>query len=97
MSGQFTPGPWFNDPCVTIHGDDHLPCVVDVHGLVVAQMLDDGHSEEECEANAHLIAAAPCLLEACERMVAAIEADQHFIGAEHEALRAAIRQARGDA
>jgi hypothetical protein len=60
---KYTQGPWFYDPCVTIHGEDHLPCVVDEFKLVVAQTLDDGHTEDECEANARLIAAAPGLLE----------------------------------
>lgn len=35
------------------------------------------------------------LLEACQRMVAATEADQHFIGEEHDALKAAIAKATG--
>ena len=64
-----TPGPWTYDQTVCITGSEHLPCVVDAYGLVVAECQDDGHSEIECEANAHLIAAAPELYEALEVMV----------------------------
>lgn len=61
-----TPGPWENNPCVTFHDRPDLPCVVDEHRLVVAQCWDDGHTEEECEANANLIAASPDLFEALD-------------------------------
>jgi hypothetical protein len=59
-----TPGPWASDPTVSFHDRPDLPCVVDEHRLIVAQCWDDGHSEDECEANARLIAAAPELYEA---------------------------------
>lgn len=61
-----TPGPWFADPLVAISDRPDLPCVVDGHKLVIAQCWDDGHTEDECEANARLIASAPDLLGALE-------------------------------
>jgi hypothetical protein len=65
-----TPGPWTYDQTVCITGSEHLPCVVDAYGLVVAECQDDGHSEIECEANAHLIAASPTMYDYIERKAA---------------------------
>lgn len=57
-----TPGEWFYTGTVEDHRGN--PCVTDSLNLVVAIALDDGKEAEEVEANAHLIAAAPSLLEA---------------------------------
>lgn len=75
MSAEFTPGPWASDASVAFHDRPDLPCVVDEHRLVIAQCWDDGHSEEECEANAHLIAAAPDYHSACGGALDPGEAD----------------------
>lgn len=63
----FTPGPWTFDWSVSMHDRSDLPCVIDADRLVIAQCWDDGHSEEECVANARLIAAAPKLYELLAR------------------------------
>jgi hypothetical protein len=94
-----TPGPWF----VRKHERDGelRECWVaapDFNGFAYdAEILGDDEYRDGLArklADCRLIAAAPELLEAAERMVAATEADQHFIGAEHDALKAAISKAR---
>ena len=107
MSGH-TPGPWTYDGTVAFSDRPDLPCVVDEYRLVVAQCWDDGHTDDECEANARLIAAAPELLEALEdaaeafRIVAEVAEDLRMEGLEsfrerEAAARAAIARARGAA
>lgn len=91
MSEGFTPGPWAYTPTVSLSDRPDLPCVVDEFRLVVAQCWDDGHTEDECEANARLIAAAPELLEALE-LVAKRCGPRSQDGA---IARAAIAKARG--
>ncbi len=61
MSAGFTRGPWEYTATVSFHDRPDLPCVVDQHRLIVAQCWDDGHDEEECEANARLIASSPTM------------------------------------
>jgi hypothetical protein len=97
-----TPGPWTYDQTVCITGSEHLPCVVDAYGLVVAECQDDGHSEIECEANAHLIAAAPELYEALALLFEHGPVDIAFAGnpvacdALEAKCRAALAKARGE-
>jgi hypothetical protein len=77
MSGPaFTPGSWEYTATVAMHDRPDLPCVVDEHRLVVAQCWDDGHTEDECEANARLIAAAPELYTKLEEWAALVESCQ---------------------
>ena len=96
-----TPGPWAYDVTVAFSDRPDLPCVVDEYRLIVAQCWDDGHSDDECEANAHLIAAAPDLYEA-------LDALEYQLGGETDAVkrrfadvrskaRAALAKARGEA
>lgn len=58
------------------------------------------YTAEIRESNAHLIAAAPDLLEALEAFVFAVEVDEHCTDTEEDAAiqaRAAIARARGEA
>lgn len=53
-------------------------------------------SQEECRANAHLIAAAPDLLEAAKKLIrAGEEGDADLAMEAHDDLRAAIAKAEG--
>lgn len=70
MTNEFTPGAWAYTATVSFHDRPDLPCVVDEQRLVIAQCWDDGHSPEECEANARLIAEAPALFKALAKVVA---------------------------
>ena len=95
---KFTKGPW------TIESDDlERECYRSISGKghgaladVVWQMEDDkntGHRSPKCEANAHLIAAAPELYEA----LASIENDDGSIPASIWEMRnAALAKARGE-
>jgi len=61
-----TPGPWeinqrVDNPC----GIDAFISIANVHGVAYAF----GDTKEQREANAHLIAAAPDLLEACKAVL----------------------------
>jgi hypothetical protein len=91
---SFTPGPWvFNPLCARVDCGE----LSKIGGLLpVCALLwpTDERSEAETEANAHLIAAAPDLLEALEYTRAAL-ADPIPIGKRHIALKidAAISKA----
>jgi len=52
-----TPGAWASDGTVSFSDRPDLPCVFDEHRMIVAQLWDDGHTDDECEANAALIVA----------------------------------------
>lgn len=96
QTAAHTPGPWHSDATVSFHDRPDLPCVVDQFRLVVAQCWDDGHSADECEANASLISAAPELLAALKSSVGAMEVLGH--PANYGALakaNAAIAKAEG--
>lgn len=95
-----TPGKWEYTATVSFHDRPDLPCVVDEFRLVVAQCWDDGHTEEECEANARLIAAAPELLEALEDLLGWRDDSNNLhkpieVRAAYMRARAAIAKARG--
>ena len=104
MGAHHTPGPWKHLDKFFVGAS--YPCI---NGLSALFLIAQANRPDEAEAgytegalnddvavaNARLIAAAPDLLAAAERMVAATEADQHFIGAEHDALKAAIAKAKG--
>ena len=98
MAGQHTPGPWeacqpydygdFDGESRLVCGDDMRIAVVHWHPHLNAEMWD---------ANAHLIAAAPELLEALETLEAALIRD---LGAGYAGValcQAAIAKARGEA
>ena len=91
-----TPGPWSCDP------SDHRRIRASNRwsGKGTVTMADVfGPDHEETEANARLIAASPCLLEACERLLDAIDAEypDGKVGsktdAAYKAARAAIARA----
>lgn len=93
----YTKGPWAVNPycaqvdCTQMDEDGDL--------FPVCQMLwpTELRSERETEANAHLIAAAPDLLEALERILRYQESGGHDGDCEdvEEYARAAIAKARG--
>ena len=88
-----TPGPWeiessFNPGYKNISAQKHTALA-----QVVWCMEDEGRSPE-CEANAHLIAAAPELLEALEALV--LDESKEYIPTRlWDAARAAIAKATG--
>lgn len=96
-AAKHTPGPWRIRPSsggrpAIIYGNDGWP-VGDVtvsHGRV---------SQEQQDANASLIAAAPDLLENLQRMVRFLEVEDAWLAnfGEVEAARAAIAKATGAA
>ena len=84
---EHTPGPW---EVRTTPGSPEDPCQVGTGMVYTADAC--GPSLEERDANAHLIAAAPEMLEALERI-----AGKHYqsVGYAREQARAAIKKARG--
>jgi len=83
MESKHTPGPWSvqngavygcNNPK---HGSSPHVCALDNTPIRIASMDRDGpnkvHAPTERDANARLIAAAPDMLQALERMVAVYE------------------------
>lgn len=98
-----TPGPWVRDKYGSLRGGNGRE--VNVRGLGIGTLLASG-TYDEAEANATLIAAAPTMLKAGSKMVAALsvapdEVIEGAFGADIlEALtdlRAAIRLATGEA
>lgn len=98
-----TPGPWtINDKTAhtAVNAVDRHVAMINFYNCKEAPM-----TEEEHQANVHLIAASPNLLEACERMFRSLGAfldyvrpdDTHHYYEPKEALelgRSAIRKAR---
>ena len=73
---QHTPGPWklgkrLPEGSISIDADDHQMLATCVWVMSDAEFL--GETSPECEANAHLIAAAPELLAALEELLATAE------------------------
>jgi len=69
MSKQHTPGPWRlgkkpEDGYIDINSDDHYALATVVRLMDTDEIA--GRNSPDCEANAHLIAAAPEMLEALE-------------------------------
>ncbi len=68
MRTAHTPGPWRSEsPYVSAPSGEHRTIVAD---------CDQSFSDDECEANTRLIAAAPELLAALEQAVAVIASDE---------------------
>lgn len=100
MTTKHTPGPWAVDPDdsdYVIDATGNHVCAM--HACFSASTVDCG-SRQDREANAHLIAAAPDLLEMLELMAA-----QHRCGCRHPACKrcadddectAAIAKAKGE-
>jgi hypothetical protein len=93
MSTQHTPGPWFKN-CGFLIGSDGSDVVAAGLGLGLGADNGDGIRK----ANALLIAAAPELLEALQRMLDAPSHGTHeAMRRANEAARAAIAKATGAA
>lgn len=98
MSANHTPGPWVLDDDghdIRTHLADQWPCGC-VEGNLIAYVA---HTEDVLgQANAHLIAAAPDLLAACEALLR--DAREFFPTVSGEAITAAedaIAKAKGGA
>jgi hypothetical protein len=68
MPNKFTPGPWVIAP-----DPKHLaaaPVVISSTRNIAKVLYHLGSEDNEVNANAHLIAAAPELLEVCEKLLA---------------------------
>jgi hypothetical protein len=95
---KHTPGPWEFDP------NGGLP-VIQIYCLDGKNPFHGHRSEEECAANARLMAASPDLLESLDRLQRAVdmyfgpskvgEAWPTFFDAQMRAARAAIAKATG--
>jgi hypothetical protein len=88
---KFTPGPWGLDASVqfiTVGPEDGFP---------VAEITvdTDEYGKDEHWANAHLIAAAPSLYAACERIVQEDANGEISIGAIEDCIFA-LKKARGE-
>ena len=86
---KHTPGPWTYHIC-----RDTSTARIEAKGGCEVVGSTVGYSSEECEANAKLIAAAPDLLEALERMVECC--DLFPLADYHIQAKAAIAEARGE-
>ncbi len=100
---QHTPGPWEvykrRDAMGQLTG--RLPEITGKGGLpIIADIRWNSHNEEHGMANARLIAAAPALLEALERITNAPDLNLDELEPETlnalEQARAAIAQAKGE-
>ena len=93
---KFTKGPWFIERKWII-GPKSL--VEDQTFGMIEEVCDVSHSMENRQANAHLIAAAPDLYEALDRLVGEIK-DYHVSSSVLDAIEAsiyAIAKALGEA
>lgn len=102
-----TPGDWYAEDRVERHVILTKGCDYEIASVEGGAAADEtGRSEENVEADANLIAAAPDLLAACEAMLAKIEAicsagtedgdEANTFPADQRAMwRAAIAKARG--
>jgi len=91
---KHTPGPWRAE----MNGFCRMAVIDKKYRYLTYKAGSDRMSDEELEANANLIAAAPDLLEALKRMFSTIE-DSHIPGAPGspiEMARAAIDKATGE-
>ena len=104
---KFTPRPW-KAITFTLHTGEETVRIVptDAYGIIrgpgpICEVFSQkvGILDEACIANAHLIAAAPEMLEALENALATCEHDmQHILdnGRLRSVLRAAISKAKGE-
>ena len=94
MSEKHTPGPWIFDG----EGEQGFDVAIPDGGVIAtAWYCPDGEGREQAEANAHLIAAATDLLEACQGAAALLRRlGGHNHNPEYADLLAAIARAKGD-
>ena len=96
---KHTPGPWKSAPFRVVIQTAHGP----VEGPLMSYLTGNKHTAQgmtvsiasEREADHHLCAAAPTLLEAAERALALIEKGAPGWGVAKDLLRAAIHEAHG--
>lgn len=92
---KHTPGPWFVDLSAWPWGEVEIRTDARPQsGLLIATV----HPQQDTGANAHLIAAAPAMLEALERIesfAADVHPDSYRAFVRHT-CRAAIARARGE-
>ena len=88
---EFTPGPWSVKPDSIVS----RPFRVEGDGWTVASVHYESHRDGDTEANAHLIAAAPDLLAACEEALHFMLTRLGVPQREVEIVRAAIAKAQG--
>jgi hypothetical protein len=97
---KFTHGPWSSDG-----NPEFYPLISSNNGDLVSQVFhadgepDDNIDIEQCGANAHLIAAAPELLEALEFMIDRFECRRDNLFSQRKACldaRTAINKAYGE-
>lgn len=96
----FTPGPWMIDNKTSVYKFNESG--TNVFWAQIQGGMTDGKSEtktsqEELEANANLICAAPDLLEALEAMVVTYEYEASMDNPSLLAARSAIARAKGEA
>ena len=92
---KHTPGPWEIKP----HFDPAYRHISGPKHKALAQVVwcvDEEERSPDCEANAHLIAAAPELLEALEMMLEMSEMGGFGKAAAEDVARAAIAKAKGE-
>ena len=112
---KHTPGPWYvitdkhGYTCISTPDDDHVVCFghgYDEYGGFKAPWRDgydapgDNRHDDECKANARLIAAAPELLEASRFLIESVEASEDGMDrllTAFDMARAAIAKATGEA
>lgn len=86
--GKRTPGPWIHDDT----NEHYLGDFIRMNGICIAKMVQGQTADEEREANARLIAAAPELLKACIAARAFIPKNQEGV---RNFVNAAIAKAEG--
>jgi len=98
VSGH-TPGPWRLDHSDAVDLRNHVGISSESHSLLaqIVWKMDDDERSPSCEANAYLIAAAPDLLEAAQRVLAHKrgEDDWLILAVDCVALETAIAKATG--
>ena len=95
MSAKHTAAPWRTQGWVPTWA--YIPVKDARHNIVCSMHPDDGHgyTREEVEANAHLIAAAPTMLDALARVEWWLSTVPQG-AAMRDVCRAAIKEARGE-
>ena len=91
---KHTPGPW----SVGVPGPNGCPTIGTNYGLMTAMIAhsrNEPDQVEECNANANLIAAAPDLLEALERIAELFDPQSMVGGAALEYANSIIAKAKG--
>lgn len=75
MTDKFLPGPWFvsRDPRPDMEWNNHIASVEHPHLEVCSMFHTEENDNEQGEANARLVAAAPDLLNGCRALVGLLQ------------------------